>query len=148
VVGSNKFGGVWIVTPVLAALVFGLLQQMLFAQTGASTRDGVYTSEQAQQGKTIYAQQCASCHGAALEGKGKNPPLTGDAFLTKWTGQTLADLFMKTNTTMPAADPGSLTPDDTSVVLAYILSVNKLQPGKHELPTDPQVLGAIQIVKP
>jgi mono/diheme cytochrome c family protein len=132
----------------LAVLIPGLIQRALFAQAASSTRDGVYTAEQAQQGKALYQQQCAKCHGNALEGSGKNVPLTGDAFLDKWTDQTLADLFMKTNATMPASDPGTLTPDDTSRVLAYILSMNKFQPGKNPLPTDPDGLGAIHIAKP
>jgi hypothetical protein len=55
---------------------------------------------------------------------------------------------MKTNTTMPDSSPGSLTPDETAQVLAYILQVNKLQPGKKEIPTDPDALEAIQIRKP
>ncbi len=60
----------------------------------------------------------------------------------------MADLFMKTNTTMPASAPGTMTPDETSQVLAYILSVNKFQAGQKPLPTDPDGLGAIQIAKP
>ena len=145
---SKESGALWIGVAVLAVLIPGLIQQLLFAQVASSTRDGVYTAEQAQQGKALYQKQCATCHGNALEGKGKNVPLTGDLFLDNWTDQTLADLFMKTNTTMPASSPGTMTPEETSQVLAYILSMNKFQPGKNPLPSDPEGLGAIHITRP
>jgi hypothetical protein len=41
-----------------------------------------------------------------------------------------------------------MSSDDTSRLLAYILSVNKFKPGQTPLPTDPDGLGAIHIVKP
>src|SRR6266702_4416067 len=67
--------------------------KILFTQTGSSTRDGVYTADQAQQGKAIYGKQCAMCHGAALLGVGQIAPLAGDDFMANWTGKTLADLY-------------------------------------------------------
>ncbi|HMD19479.1 MAG TPA: cytochrome c [Alloacidobacterium sp.] len=132
-------------------LTIGLLQQMLFAQTApheVSVRNGVYTAEQALQGKAIYQNQCGMCHGDALEGTGQNSPLAGTAFLNNWTGQTMADLFMKTIVMMPSMDPGTMSPKDTAEVLAYILSANKFPAGKTELPTDPQSLEKIHIDKP
>lgn len=135
---------------VMGLLVFTLvdLQQLLSAQSESSPAVGMYTSEQAQLGKSIYEKECVSCHGESLEGKGKNAPLTGDTFLSKWNNQTMADLFMKTNTTMPASSPGTLTPDETVRVLAFVLQMNKFPAGKSELPTDPDALGAIVIGKP
>jgi mono/diheme cytochrome c family protein len=132
-------------------LTVGLFQQVLFAQTPpheVSARNGVYTAEQAQQGKTIYQNQCGMCHGDALEGSGQNSPLAGAVFLNNWTGQTVADLFMKTIVMMPSGEPGTLTSKDTAQVLAYILSANKFPAGKTELPTNPQSLEKILIDKP
>jgi mono/diheme cytochrome c family protein len=133
---------------IVGLILVGGIGEILFAQAAASNRDGIFTVEQAQKGQVVYKAQCASCHGDALQGSGKNVPLAGDKFLDKWNNQTLADLFMKTNTTMPASDPGSLSPDETAQVLAYILQENKLQAGKKEIPTDPEALQAIQIHKP
>ena len=132
-------------------LTVGLLQQMLFAQAApheTSIRNGVYTAVQAQHGKAIYQDQCSMCHGDALEGQGPNSPLAGTVFLNNWTGQTVADLFMKTIVMMPAMDPGTLTTKETAEALAYILSANKFPAGKTELPTDPQSLEMIHISKP
>ena len=152
------------ITGVVGIILFlsGMSASMLPAQTAstpstpaqtaspatASTRDGVYTAEQAQQGKTLYAQQCTKCHGASLEGTGQNPPLTGDDFLNNWQGQTLADLFTRIRTTMPAIKPGSLTPAETSQLVAYILDANTFPSGKTELPADPGPLKAIHIDAP
>lgn len=124
---------------------------MLVAQAAprqVSVRDGVYAAQQAQQGKAIYQNQCGMCHGAALEGKGRNSPLAGSEFLNNWTGQTVADLFMKTIVMMPAMDPGTMNPKDTAAVVAYILSTNKFPVGKTDLPSDPHSLEMIHIVKP
>ena len=123
--------------------------QPIFAQAPPhDLKNGVYTTEQAQQGKAIYQGRCAMCHANSLDGQGPNSPLKGTAFLNKWSDQTMSDLFTKTIVMMPAMAPGSLTPKETSEVLAYILSANKFPAGKSELPSDPQSLEAIHIVKP
>jgi S-disulfanyl-L-cysteine oxidoreductase SoxD len=132
------------------ALTLGLCQQILFAQTlnhQASTATGAYSAEQAQQGKAIYQNQCTICHGNALEGQGLNSPLAGSVFVNKWSGQTVADLFAKTIVMMPAMNPGTLTPNDTAKVIAYILSANKFPAGTTELPSDPRSLEMIHIEK-
>jgi S-disulfanyl-L-cysteine oxidoreductase SoxD len=132
-------------------LLVGLLPTMLFTQSAphsVSVQDGVYTADQAQRGKAIYQSRCAMCHGNSLEGAGQNSPLKGAAFLNNWDGQTVADLFMKTIVMMPATNPGTLKPKETAEILAYILSANKFPAGKTELPSEPQPLETIHIVKP
>jgi mono/diheme cytochrome c family protein len=131
-----------------AVLLSGFVLHSVFAQSDSSTRDGVYTPDQAAQGKILYQKTCATCHGPALLGSGKNVPLVGDVFLGHWIDQSMADLFMKTNTSMPASAPGTMSPDETAQVLAYILSENKFQPGSRPLPADPDGLAAIRIAKP
>ena len=43
----------------------------------------LYTAAQASAGGTIFAQQCATCHGAQLEGVA-GPALKGDVLFTRW----------------------------------------------------------------
>jgi len=131
----------------VGVLLFGFAGQMLSAQAASSTRDGVYTVEQAQQGKASYGKQCSMCHRPDLEGMGQNLPLVGDDFLNNWDDQTLADLSTKIRTSMPASKPGSLTQTETVQLIAYILSANKFPAGKTELPIDPSKLKAIHIDK-
>src|SRR5205809_5172589 len=58
-----------------------------------SVWDGVYTSEQAKRGEEVYRGQCASCHGAKLEGVEDAPSLAGKGFLEGWDGLTAGALF-------------------------------------------------------
>lgn len=121
---------------------------VLFAQSGKTTSDGVYTQAQADKGHDLYTQQCATCHGAQMEGSGQNPPLKGDAFLSNWSGQTLGDLYTTIKTTMPATKPGSLESGQVAQLIAYILSTNSYPAGPVELPDSTDGLKAIQIAAP
>src|ERR1700721_1956122 len=56
-------------------LAIGLTLWLVTAYA-ASVWDGVYTAGQADRGKALYGKQCASCHGAGLDGSGQAPPLT------------------------------------------------------------------------
>lgn len=132
----------------VSLLAMGLAQPVLFAQAASSTRDGVYSADQQQRGKTSYGTLCASCHGDDLGGSGPTPALSGDDFIGNWSGQTVGDLFNKLQTTMPATKPGSLTREQTADLVAYILSANKFPVGKSDLPTDADSLKKIQFEKP
>ncbi len=67
-------------------------------------------------GKTLYGQQCASCHGAALEGR-SGPPLAGGDFRSRWPA---ADLRDKIKNTMPQDNPGKLTVSEAVDLAAFI----------------------------
>ena len=88
-------------------------------------------------GAQVYAQQCASCHGAKGEGIAPNPKLIGpepsdfsfanDPKLVKTIGNYwpyATTLFDYTNRAMPFATPGSLPPSDVYSVVAYLLAEN------------------------
>ena len=100
-----------IATCAVLTAIWGL--QIARAQ-GASLAAGVYTEEQSKRGMELYKAQCASCHGDDLKGNEIIPALTGDTFTGNWKGKTVGDLIEKINMTMPALDPGSLTPEQTS----------------------------------
>ena len=119
----------------------------LRAQEPAESRsvwDGVYTEEQAKRGEEVYKKECAACHGAELTGGESAPPLTGGAFQANWNGLTLGDLFDRIRKTMPQAKPGSLTRQQDSDVLAFMLSVNKFPAGKTELYRQSEMLKEIR----
>jgi cytochrome c553 len=67
-------------------------------------------------GKTLYGQQCASCHGPALEGR-SGPPLAGSDFGSRWSA---ADLRDKIKNTMPQDNPGKLTVSQAADLAAFI----------------------------
>jgi mono/diheme cytochrome c family protein len=120
----------------------------LLAQAPQTTKDGIYIAEQSTRGEAIYKGKCASCHGDDLSGGGFAPALTGDAFFESWSGKKLSDLSSEIKDTMPADKPGSLTLDDTTDVLAYVLRSNSFPPGAAPLSNDAAVLAQISIAKP
>jgi mono/diheme cytochrome c family protein len=111
--------------------------------------DGVYTTEQATRGATLYTQQCAPCHGPTLAGA-EGPPLTGVDFTSNWNGLTLGDLYERVRTSMPPDDPAKVSAQEKVDILAHILSIGKFPAGMTELPRDAQVLAQIKFlaVKP
>src|SRR5277367_3408200 len=87
----------------LSLLVLGMFVVALHAQD-------------APRGGTLYEQQCASCHGTALEGR-SGPPLTGADFRSRWPASDLAE---KIRNTMPQDSPGKLTAGQAADLAAYI----------------------------
>jgi S-disulfanyl-L-cysteine oxidoreductase SoxD len=120
-----------------------LLTMAIYAQPATSVWDGVYTQEQANRGKALYGQQCASCHGSTLDGSGTAPPLAGADFKGNWNGQTVDDLFEKIQTSMPADQPGKLSREQNADILAFLFISNGFPAGQKDLPTDAAVLAKI-----
>ena len=128
----------------------GAFNASLVAQTPSSVWAGVYTERQAKRGEALYKQECATCHGDALEGNGQTeraqklermlPPLSGDVFKGNWNGRPLSDLFDKMKRTMPRDDPGKIGLNQNSDILAYLLKFNGFPAGKADLPADPSLL--------
>jgi len=93
------------------------------------------------EGATIYAAKCASCHGKTGEGasaerlvatdSGKNFDFAMNAKLVKAVGNYwpyATTLYDYTSRAMPFMQPGTLTPDETYALVAYILALNKVIP--------------------
>jgi cytochrome c len=102
-------------------------------------------SGDAAKGATLYAAQCASCHGAKGEGAPGNPPgpvLVGrepregfgfgnDPKLVRTVGNYWPEattLFDYIKRTMPLTAPGSLSDDDVYSLTAYLLAANEILP--------------------
>ena len=93
------------------------------------------------EGATIYATKCASCHGKTGEGasaerlvatdSGKNFDFAMNGKLVKAVGNYwpyATTLYDYTYRAMPFMQPGTLTPDETYSLVAYILALNKVIP--------------------
>lgn len=106
---------------------------------------GVYTTDQAERGKAVYAEQCAACHGPTLAGIDVAPPLAGSAFLNNWNNTSAGDLFERIHTTMPQNNPGSLSGKAVSDVEAYIFQANGFPAGPTALPPSQPMMAGIKI---
>jgi len=129
----------------VAIVACGLLVALeaLTAQAPRSLWDGVYTQDQAKRGEAVYVEKCARCHGAQLIGGDMNPPLVGPEFLSTWNTKTVGDLFDRIRTTMPADKPGSVSRQQSSDVVAYLLIANKFPTGSTELENQTEILKQI-----
>src|SRR3989442_8781907 len=131
----------WVTTLCSPASALPGTQSPSPAQPGSS---GTFTQAQASRGETVYAQSCASCHGAALIG-GSAPALTGREFQVSWSHPrlTLDDIFFIQRTTMPPRASATVSPDDHAAVFAYLLQVNGYPAG-----TTPLSAGAAALPRP
>jgi cytochrome c5 len=102
-----------------------------------TTLSGVYTAAQASKGEDMYYGICISCHAKGY--------YTGPSFKKNWSGRPLSDLYDWVLNKMPKNDPGSLTPDESVEVIAYILQQNKMPAGKVALPANWKALFGIKI---
>ena len=110
----------------------------------------------AAEGAKIYAAKCASCHGASGQGgsadrlvdreSGKNWDFATNPKLVRTVGNYwpyATTLYDYTNRAMPFMQPGTLTPDETYSLVAYILHLNKIVPDGAVL--DAKTLPAIRM---
>lgn len=102
-----------------------------------TTMAGVYTAEQANKGKEVFASSCLGCHTTASH--------MGQAFEIKWFGRPLFDLYDYLSQLMPKTAPGSLTEDEYVWVTAYILRLNRMPAGKTELSAEPSWLKSVRV---
>ncbi|NOT25016.1 MAG: cytochrome c [Acidobacteria bacterium] len=128
---------------IFICVLAGSLPTRMQAQSRLATA-GVYSSGQAQRGAADYKARCAKCHGAQLEGLA-GPPLAGADFLNIWKSQPLSDLYGKVHITMPLDSPGTLTPAQSTALVAYILQGNKFPAGGADLPSDEPALKLIAL---
>jgi cytochrome c len=89
----------------------------------------------AVEGRKIYTQSCAACHGLRGEGTneypslvgghgqlpgGKSPPTVGNY----WPYATT--IWDYVNRAMPYQNPGTMKPDEVYAVTAYLLAINNI----------------------
>ena len=101
------------------------------------------------QGKEVFGENCAACHGENGQGGIKDRLVGGQGTLASDKPIKTVDSFWPYATTlfdyihraMPYQAPGSLSVDDTYAVAAYILSLNGILPadGKLDKETLPKI---------
>jgi mono/diheme cytochrome c family protein len=102
----------------------------------SSGTPALYTAAQASAGAAVYAQNCASCHGANLQGVAA-PALAGKDFQTTAVSDKYTVSIIRTIATqnMPLSNPGSLSDTQYANVLAYLLAANCYPAGAKPFPT-------------
>ena len=101
------------------------LGTIAFGQNAA----GPFTAAQATAGHQAFDANCAPCHLADLTGTNDAPALTGAPFMGAWGKRTTAQLYSKIATTMPAGAGGSLSQQQYTDIVAYILDRNGARAG-------------------
>ena len=115
-----------------------------------SVWSGIYTAAQSKRGETVHRVSCAFCHGPTLNGAGQpdmppSPSIAGADLLRKWSGKTVAELFVYVQKEMPTDNPGSLKEQDTIDSIAHMFAVSEIPAGDKELPPDANTLANIII---
>lgn len=93
-----------------------------------TTADGIFTMEQAERGQALYREVCSECH--------DTEDWTDNAFKGRWEDQSVFQLWYYINDRMPYDDPWSLSRQQVTDVVTYILQLNDLPTGDAELATD------------
>jgi mono/diheme cytochrome c family protein len=128
---------------VAAALFVGAIG--LRAQQAPAPRiwQGVYTTAQAERGKTAFLASCQRCHNADLSGD-RGPALKGERFMTTWGGGSVGRLFEKIRDTMPTFATSTIDEATKLDIVTFILQTNGFPTGGAEL--KPDDLDTIQIL--
>jgi mono/diheme cytochrome c family protein len=113
---------------------------------GRTVWDGVYSDGQSKRGAQVYAKSCVNCHGDNLQGDGSASALSGPGFLADFNGASLGEMVDRTRQTMPDDNPGSMSRQQITDVLVYVLHFNKFPAGDADLPTQAEVLNQIKFL--
>jgi len=110
----------------MLALAWPALAQI---STHGTSGIGPFTLAQVDSGRTAYNEYCAACHGYNLQNGTHRTSLIGPGFIAGWGTRTTWEYYRYVSYRMPNREPGSLTPETYSAIIAYILAANGAQPG-------------------
>jgi cytochrome c len=125
----------------LACLAAGITTFCLSGGDGlAQNTPSPFTQAEVTAGHARYHDNCAGCHGDALQGGGSQggsdaPQLTGPNFNQDWSKYTIKVLYRYVSKTMPDGLAGDLDAKTYRDVLAFLLAANGAKPGP--APFDP-----------
>jgi mono/diheme cytochrome c family protein len=100
----------------------------------AGSKPALYEAAQATSGAKLFSANCAACHGDRLEG-GAGPALSGATLgtLAKNTKLSIGDMFSFLALQMPLNNPASLSHDQYTQIMAFILKFNGYPAGSKAL---------------
>lgn len=124
---TGKVSGI---LPIAALIAIGLGS----LAAGTPPASVSYSAGQAAAGSKLFEAKCSACHGEHLEG-GAGPALTGATLntLAKNTKLTVGDAFTFISQQMPLNEPASLTHDQYTSIMAFILQYNGYKTGSKPL---------------
>lgn len=100
-----------------AAVVVGTLVLAKAQIFEPSAPGGTTTAGDVDRGKTLFAQNCAACHGAGGSGGGVGPTLAGAGL----DAETVASTVQQGRGVMPA---GIVSGQDQADVVVYVVSIS------------------------
>ena len=98
---------------------------------------GFFSAEQAERGRESYRQACSECHTVS--------EFRGSDFEWTWRRRTAWSLYTEVSSNMPEDQPGELSTETYTDIVAYLLSLNDYQIGSSELRPSEEVLAAIPL---
>jgi alcohol dehydrogenase (cytochrome c) len=93
---------------------------------------GAQTMAQAEAGRALYQARCSGCHATDLGGN-EAPQLAGSNFVAAWGSRVARELVNYIQTSMPPANPRSLTETEAANLAAFVLAANGAAPGTQAL---------------
>ena len=131
------------VVPTLIASA--LLTAVVLAASANGVPGAPVSEEQVERGRSVYAQACAVCHGANLEGMAHFPALDDARFRDRWSERTLGELYVYVHDEMPLGAGGSLTDEEYVDVTVYMLERNGVEPGDTAFDPDDEDQAALPL---
>lgn len=117
-------------------------------QAKPSAAPAVYSDAQAARGAAVYAENCAQCHDATLQGSDRASALIGPSFVERWVaGKPLSELFDYMRLEMPMNSPGGLSPRHNADLVAFLLQKSGYPAGKTDLPGTSAQLAGVKVGK-
>jgi polar amino acid transport system substrate-binding protein len=137
---------------ILAALALAVFTAVAASKVVAASSDTpatttatvTFTAAQVAAGQKQFTQSCVMCHGANLQGI-SGPALTGSDFAAAMS--TVGTTLTYISENMPLTAPGSLSHDQYTSVLAFLLSKNGFKAGGDPLTFDAALKSDVKIVK-
>lgn len=104
-----------------------------------------FTQSQIDAGVAKYKETCQICHGSSLANGQFGTPLRGSFFREKWKGKSLGELVTFVYEKMPPDKLMSLTAEQYTGVVAYILSRNDIAASDVAMSDDREALKKVML---